>query len=66
MLTEAGETFEQKEVEINKMKELNAEYEKKMEAQVTAHIIIRRYVAAIWLYMWFLLFVSISQFGVEM
>jgi len=34
MLTEAGDTFEQKEAEITKMKELNMEYERKMEAQV--------------------------------
>lgn len=34
MLTEAGETFEQKEAEISKLKELTAEYEQKMEQQV--------------------------------
>lgn len=34
MLTEAGETFEQKEAEIAKLKELTAEYEQKMEQQV--------------------------------
>lgn len=36
MLTEAGETFEQKEAEMFRMKELIAEYEKKMESQVRA------------------------------
>ena len=36
MLTEAGETFTQKETEIQKLQELNTQYEKTMEDQVHA------------------------------
>ena len=34
MLTEAGETFEQRETELEKLKDLVQEYEQKLEAQV--------------------------------
>ena len=36
MLTEAGETFEQRESELQKLKELVQEYEEKLETQVTS------------------------------
>ena len=36
MLTEAGETFEQRESELQKLKDLVQEYEKKLETQVTS------------------------------
>ena len=34
MLTEAGETFEQRETELQKLKDLVQEYEQKLESQV--------------------------------
>ena len=34
MLTEAGETFEQRETELEKLKDLVQEYEQKLESQV--------------------------------
>ena len=35
MLTEAGETFEQRETELQKLKDLVQEYEQKLESQVS-------------------------------
>ena len=47
MLTEAGETFEQRETELQKLKDLVQEYEKRLETQVGAEF---------WLFFFFFFF----------
>ena len=38
MLTEAGETFQQREMEIQKLKDLVQDYEKRLEQQVSGDL----------------------------
>ena len=60
MLTEAGETFEQRETELQKLKDLVQEYEKRLETQVGAEF---------WLFFFFFFFhlkCNIFLFSVKM